>query len=193
MYKMPHVTIVAHLNSQFARDIAARIREGLNSQNVIVNLVETQNLEMAALVETDAIVFGCPTIMGSPSARFKTFMESTQPQLYNQTFRNKMAAGFTFGDPMSGDKSATIQALSNFAAQHSMIWVPQGDIAQNEGVNSNLQINPTNSYLGNISEIQMNNNDIYINNNIMNVPLEFSETAYYFGVRIGHTVNRWIQ
>jgi len=187
MYQMPRVTILADLNSQFSRYIAYRIRDGLNFQGIIVNLVEIQNLEIALLFETDAIIFGCPTIMGAPSARFKTFMESTQPQLYNQTLKNKMSAGFTFGEPMSGDKSATIQALSNFAAQHSMIWVPQGDIAENEGANSNIQINPTQSYLGNISEIQG------INNNQINVPIEFSETAYYFGIRIGHVVNRWTQ
>lgn len=185
---MPHVTILAHLNSQFSRDIAFRIRDGLNSQGVIVNLLEIQNLEIAVLFETDAIIFGCPTIMGAPSARFKTFMESTHAQVYNQTFRNKIAAGFTFGEAMSGDKFATIQILSNFASQHSMIWVPQGDIARNEGVNSNGAINTTNSYLGNISDFPMLNNNYQFN-----LPIEFIETAYYFGVRVAQVVNSWTQ
>jgi NAD(P)H dehydrogenase (quinone) len=182
---MVHATIVAHLDSQFSRDIASRIKDGLQSQEVIVNLVDVYNIDIGELINSDVIVFGCPTTMGSPSARFKEFMERTDQHLYNQQFKNKMAAGFTYGDTMSGDKFATIQALCNFAGQHSMIWISQGDILENEGVNSTIHLNPNCSYLGNISEINMNTMNTI-------VPIEFTETAYYFGRRIGATVNRWV-
>jgi NAD(P)H dehydrogenase (quinone) len=178
---MPNVTIVGDLNSQVARDIAHRIRGGLEFQGILVNLVNFEDLEVNVLVHSDGIIFGCPTIMSSPSAKFKAFMELTHQQIYNQSFKNKIAAGFTFGDALSGDMNSTIQTLSNFAAHHSMIWVPQGDIAQNEAKNSNLDVNPTHSFLGNITQVSNN----------YNIPIEFSETSYYFGLRIGQIVNQW--
>lgn len=178
---MPQVTIVGDLNSQVARDIAHRIRGGLEFQGILVNLVNLDDLELNVLVNSDAIIFGCPTIMSSPSAKFKAFMEATHQQMYNQSFKNKIAAGFTFGEALSGDMSSTIQTLSNFAAHHSMIWVPQGDIAQNEGINSIVEINPTYSFLGNMTLVS----------NPHNIPIEFSQTSYYFGLRIGQIVNQW--
>jgi multimeric flavodoxin WrbA len=183
-HQMVRVTIVADIDSQAARDIVSRIRDGIVSQNIIVTIMTIYDIQPNILNRSDCIVFGCPTLMSGPSAAFKRFMEQTMPQFYNQNYKNKLSAGFTYGTSMSGDKFTTIQSLCNFASQNSMIWIPQGNIAENEGINSNGVINSQNSYLGNISEI-------YINNN--NTTNNFNETAYYFGRRIGTTVNRWIQ
>jgi NAD(P)H dehydrogenase (quinone) len=61
--------------------------------------------------------------MGSTSAEFKKFMEVSSKQWMQQTWKNKIAAGFTNSGSMNGDKLNTLIDLAIFAAQHSMIWV----------------------------------------------------------------------
>jgi multimeric flavodoxin WrbA len=82
-----------------------------------------------ALDAADAIIFGCPTYMGSASARMKAFMEqSLRPQFLERRWQDKLAAGFTNSAGMSGDKLCTLQQLAGFAAQHGMIWIPLGQL-----------------------------------------------------------------
>jgi NAD(P)H dehydrogenase (quinone) len=76
------------------------------------------------LAAADAIVFGAPTYMGSPSAVFKKFAEeSVRVWADNLAWRDKIAAGFTNSKAMSGDKLNSLVDLAVFAAQHGMIWV----------------------------------------------------------------------
>ena len=76
------------------------------------------------LAAADAIVFGAPTYMGSPSWVFKKFAEeSVRAWADNLAWRDKIAAGFTNSKAMSGDKLNSLVDLAVFAAQHGMIWV----------------------------------------------------------------------
>jgi NAD(P)H dehydrogenase (quinone) len=85
--------------------------------------------DWAALDAADAIIFGCPTYMGSGSARMKAFMEeSLHPQFLERRWHDKLAAGFTNSAGMSGDKLCTLQQLAGFAAQHGMIWISLGQL-----------------------------------------------------------------
>jgi len=71
----------------------------------------------------DAIVFGCPTYMGSPAAEMKRFMELTSGRWMAQQWADKLAAGFTNSGSDNGDKQNTLIALATLAAQHGMLWV----------------------------------------------------------------------
>jgi hypothetical protein len=63
--------------------------------------------------------------MGGVSAVFKAFAEqSLRPWLDNLRWRDKVAAGFTHSQAMSGDKLHTLQYFTILAAQHGMLWVP---------------------------------------------------------------------
>ncbi|MFJ4142627.1 flavodoxin family protein [Pseudomonas sp. NPDC089734] len=76
------------------------------------------------LAASDAIIFGSPTYNGTISARLKQLMEdSTRPAWLPQTWRNKIAAGFTNSGAMHGDKLNSLVTMALFAAQHGMIWV----------------------------------------------------------------------
>lgn len=76
------------------------------------------------LAAADAIIFGAPTYMGSPSAVFKKFAEeSVRAWADDLAWRDKIAAGFTNSKAMSGDKLNSLVDLAVFAAQHGMIWV----------------------------------------------------------------------
>lgn len=81
-----------------------------------------------ALEKFDAIIFGAPTYMGSASAQFKGFMDATSSHVFAKggVWKDKIAAGFTNSASRSGDKLATLQQLSIFAAQHGMHWVNLG-------------------------------------------------------------------
>ena len=77
----------------------------------------------ATLQAADAIVFGSPTYMGSPSAVFKAFAEQTGGVMQDgMRWRDKIAAGFTCSGSMSGDKLNTLMDLAVLAAQHGMLW-----------------------------------------------------------------------
>ncbi|MFG3660774.1 flavodoxin family protein [Streptomyces sp. NPDC047706] len=71
----------------------------------------------------DAIVFGAPTYLGTASAAFHVFAESTSGRWAKRAWTGKVAAGFTVSGSMSGDKLHTLQYFSIFAAQHGMHWV----------------------------------------------------------------------
>src|ERR1700757_3373941 len=87
---------------------------------------------MATLDESDAIVFGCATYMGSASAVFRAFLEAAfQPHWLEQRWKDKVAAGFTNSASQNGDKLCTLFQLSVFAMQMGMIWVGVGDLPGN--------------------------------------------------------------
>lgn len=101
------------------------------------------------LNEADAIVFGCPTYMGSASAQFKMFMDETSKLWFEQKWKNKIAAGFTNSASQSGDKLSTLTQLAIFAAQHSMIWVGTGLLPGNNNSQGSVEdLNRLGSFLG---------------------------------------------
>jgi multimeric flavodoxin WrbA len=131
------VVVVFDSGSQGRPDLSGRtevvakeiVAGASNVPNTAVTLVSVADPEYPweLLDAADAIVFGCPTYMGSGSARLKAFMEaSLRPQWTEQRWRDKLAAGFTNSAGMSGDKLQTLQQLAGFAAQHGMTWVSLG-------------------------------------------------------------------
>ncbi|WP_344831071.1 flavodoxin family protein [Nonomuraea dietziae] len=100
----------------------ARAVEGTTVELLAVD--ELDDALWSSLDDADAIVFGAPTYMGSPSAGFKIFAEGTSAVLKdNLRWKDKVAAGFTNSGCMSGDKLNTLVDLVMLAAQHGMIWV----------------------------------------------------------------------
>lgn len=89
--------------------------------------VEEADQHWATLEQVDAIIFGCPTYMGSASAQFKMFMDASSSHAFQGgKWQDKLAAGFTNAASRSGDKLATLQQLAIFAAQHGMNWINLG-------------------------------------------------------------------
>ena len=87
---------------------------------------------MAELDQSDGIIFGCATYMGSGSAVFKAFLEAAfLPHWLEQRWKDKVAAGFTNSASQSGDKLTTLFQLTVFAMQMGMIWVGVSDLPGN--------------------------------------------------------------
>src|SRR5918993_1681692 len=134
----------------------------------------------------DAIVFGCPTYMGSGSAALKAFMEETIPQFLEQRWKDKLAAGFTNSAGMSGDKLLALQQLAKFAAQHGMIWITLGQLpGWQTSAGSAEDPNRLASFLGLMAQ---SNADQGVD---LAPPASDRATAERFGWRISEAAHRW--
>ncbi|MCC7411170.1 MAG: flavodoxin family protein [Gammaproteobacteria bacterium] len=126
---MAVVTVIYHSQYRGATEALARaVADGAASvpdTDVAQVRVEDADSHWERLHDSDAIVFGTPTYIGGVSARFKEFIEKLAGEVWlKRLWLNKIAAGFTVSAGRSGDKLASLQQLTIFAAQLGMIWVP---------------------------------------------------------------------
>lgn len=134
----------------------------------------------------DAIVFGCPTYMGSGSAALKAFMEETILQFLEQRWKDKLAAGFTNSAGMSGDKLLVLQQLAGFAAQHGMLWITLGQLpGWQTSTGSAEDPNRLASFLGLMAQSNADQGPD------LAPPASDRATAERFGRRIGEAAHRW--
>jgi NAD(P)H dehydrogenase (quinone) len=178
------ISIVYHSNYGHTKITAEHIRIGASRYASNVNLLSViearENIELVH--QSDAIIFGCPTYFGSVSAEFKSFMEFTGSFWYKQTWKNKVAAGFTNSSTNNGDKLNTLIQLAIFAAQHSMLWAPLGVLPTFVNDIQTDEQNRLASYLGLMT---------LSNNSLCSVePPSDLKTAEMFGENIAMTVQR---
>lgn len=125
-----HVAVAFHSGFGHTRRQAAAVAEGAGSiPATTARLWPVDSLDdelWDGLAAADAIVFGTPTYMGSPSAVFKQFAEATAPIYAAGGWTDKVAAGFTNSQTINGDKLNTLVDLAVLAAQHGMHWVSLG-------------------------------------------------------------------
>jgi NAD(P)H dehydrogenase (quinone) len=131
----PLISIVYHSGSGHTAQMSHAVAKGVLSAGD-VSVVEHQILDedfkggrwlneemLMQLDESDTIIFGSPTYMGSVSAQLKSFMDATSPRYLQRKWVNKIAAAFTVSGSPSGDKLNMLVTCSMFAMQHGMIWV----------------------------------------------------------------------
>lgn len=131
---MPNITVlvavVYHSGYGHTTKHAEAVAIGASSlpcANSLLIPVEEIERHWTTLENCDAIVFGCPTYMGSASAPFKMFMDASSRRAFARgKWRDKVAAGFTNAAAHSGDKLNTLMQLAIFAAQQGMHWVNLG-------------------------------------------------------------------
>jgi NAD(P)H dehydrogenase (quinone) len=87
---------------------------------------EEATAKMDELDSADAIIFGCPTYMGSMSAGMKAFIEAAAKKWFTLAWKDKIAGAFTNSSSFSGDKLNTLVGLVINAMQHGMIYVGLG-------------------------------------------------------------------
>ncbi|MTD52562.1 flavodoxin family protein [Amycolatopsis pithecellobii] len=112
--------------SQLADAVAKGARSVAGTRVASVDVEAMADAEWDLLDRADAIIFGSPTYMGTAAGAFHVFAQATSKRWMDQTWRDKLAAGFTNSGSMSGDKMHTLQYLSLLAAQHGMLWVSLG-------------------------------------------------------------------
>ncbi|MFJ9565191.1 flavodoxin family protein [Streptomyces fuscichromogenes] len=125
----PVVSIAYHSGYGHTTVIAEAVHAGAVAAGAEAHLVKVDEItdeQWAILDASDAIVFGAPTYMGSASAAFHAFAESTNKRWAAQSWDGKVAAGFTNSGSKSGDKLHTLNYFQILAGQHGMHWVNLG-------------------------------------------------------------------
>ena len=134
---------------------------------------------VAALNAADAIVFGTPTYMGGYASQFKAFIDACGGIWYQQGWKNKIGAGFTHSQGLSGDKLNTLAGLMINGMQHGMIWVGTGVMP--EGATPE-KTNRLSSYSGAMAQSNMDQ---------PNIGPGDRQTAVALGTRVAETAARW--
>ena len=151
------------------RIVGEDIDKGRWKNDAIVNVLNA----------ADAIVFGTPTYMGGYAAQFKTFIDACGGIWYQQGWKDKIGAGFTHSQGLSGDKLNTLSGLVINAMQHSMIWVGTGVMP--EGATPE-KTNRLASYSGSMAQSNMDQ---------PNIGPGDRQTAVLLGKRVAEAAVRW--
>lgn len=143
------IAIIYDPSCDLTKEIALNIVRGIEEQDVSVKLIDCNEPDYEYLDFCKLIVFGCPTgkLLGV-SENMAKFMRKSEHHFENQAWKNKLAAGFT---TIGTDSSGIIEDFCRFAAKHSMLWIPQGHIEENEGRKFS-DVNLNKSYLGCITD-----------------------------------------
>lgn len=116
------LAIVYHSPYGHTEKVAQFIAQGAQNLGVAVHIMNIEEIDWDVLDQVQAIVFGCPTYMGSVSGPFKMFMDSSSKRWKNRDWQGKLSAGFTNSGGLSGDKLSVLQQINLFAMQHGMLW-----------------------------------------------------------------------
>jgi NAD(P)H dehydrogenase (quinone) len=187
--KLNNIAIVFHSGFGHTETLASAVAEGVNEiAGTTATLIPVEKIDehWNFLEEKcSAIIFGTPTYMGSASASFKTFMDASVK--YWGKWRDKLAAGFTVSASQSGDKLATLQQLSVFAAQHQMIWVSLGLMpGNNSSTSSPSDANRLGSFLGAMAQANADQGT-------EGVTESDRGTARLLGARVAEAASRWMR
>jgi NAD(P)H dehydrogenase (quinone) len=134
---MSQIAIIYHSGFGHTDVLAHDVARGVEAAGATPVLLQVQPGQTsfdefnAIASESDALIFGAPTYMGSVSAPMKAFMDAGAGIFFAQAWKDKLAAAFTVSGSPSGDKLHTLTTLAIYAAQHGMIWVGTGQLPGN--------------------------------------------------------------
>jgi NAD(P)H dehydrogenase (quinone) len=126
---MVQVAIVYHSGFGHTKLQAEAVHRGAAGVAGVDARLLTTEEAAARIDELDsaaAIIFGCPTYMGSMSAEMKKFVEVAAKKWFTLAWKDKIAGAFTNSSSFSGDKVNTLVGLMINAMQHGMIYVSLG-------------------------------------------------------------------
>lgn len=126
---MSKIAIIYHTtygHTKLQAEAVLRGAQGVASITAELYTVEEAAGQLDELDAADAIIFGCPTYMGSMSAGMKTFLEVAAKKWFTLAWKDKIAGAFTNSSSFSGDKLNTLVGLVINAMQHGMIFVGLG-------------------------------------------------------------------
>lgn len=188
-----NVCIVYHSGFGHTAKQAEAVAEGAHGvSGVEANAVPVEDLaeetseSWNALDSADALIFGCPTYMGAPSAGLKQFMETTSGRWMEQKWADKLAAGFTNSGSQNGDKQNTLVDIATFAAQHGMVWINLNLLPGNNSSGGSVEdLNRLGSSLGAMAQSNVDEGaDVA-------PPKPDLETAKALGMRVANCAKRW--
>lgn len=103
---MTKTVVVYHSGYGHTKRVAEYVSEGAAGELLAIdaegNLPEGGWEKLQA---ADAIIFGAPTYMASPSWQFKKFAEATSKAWFTRSWQDKVFGGFTNSASLNGDKA----------------------------------------------------------------------------------------
>ncbi len=117
------------------------------AQEIGANLVEIDpngdipEQDWLTLDQSDAIVFGAPTYMGTAPWQFKKFADASSKKWFTRAWQDKIFGGFTNSASLNGDKQVTLIQLQTLASQHGGIWVSLGLLPANSKAATRQDVN----------------------------------------------------
>ncbi|MGW2933106.1 flavodoxin family protein [Streptomyces sp. NPDC001156] len=196
---MATIAVVYHSPNGHTRALAEHIARGVKSvPGVDMHLIEIRGDQvsegrwsdaatMELLKDSDTIVFGAPTYMGSLSAVFKAFLEGAFYPFLGQEWKDKLAGGFTHSASQNGDKLFSLQQLAVFAAQMNMQWISVGDSAGNNWTGGTIyDVNRLGSWLGVMGQTNVDEGPDVVSAHGDMV------TAERYGTRLAELTARWV-
>jgi multimeric flavodoxin WrbA len=183
---MNRITIVFHSGYGHTKKIAEAVAAGCNGQLLAIDSdghLPSEGWER--LQAAQAIVFGSPTYMGCVSWQFKKFADASSKVWATQSWRDKLAAGFTNSASMNGDKLNSLQYLFSLSQQHGMFWVGTGVMPSNTKAATRNDIN----YIGSSSGLMTVTPSDASTDEM--VPGDI-ETAKIFGQRVADAVEKLV-
>lgn len=188
---MPTVAIVYFSAQGHTHQLAEAVAAGANGvAGTTVELIRLvgedikdgrwkNDAAIAKLNLADAIVFGTPTYMGGYSAQMKAFIDGCAGIWFQQLWKDKLAAGFTHSQGLSGDKLNTLNGLYINAMQHGMVWIGLGQLVEGTG---GEHVNRLSCYSGAMA--QTDGNQTAVNPGDL-------KTATVLGKRVAEAAARW--
>ena len=174
------LAIVYHSPYGHTAKVASFIAQGATQVGVQVHCMNIEHIDWDVLDQSNAIVFGCPTYMGSLTSGLKLFMEQSSKRWLARTWQGKLAAGFTNGGGLSGDKLAVLQQINLFAMQHGMLWAGLPMMPTGRGTED---LNRMSSFLGLMTQSDTAPAEI-------TPPKGDLDTALWFGEYLALMLNR---
>ncbi len=101
----PTIAVVYHSNYGHTRRVAHSIVSGIVQEGVMAQAIDIDELDWDYLDNANMIVFGSAVYMGSVTAEFKQFMDSTSKRWFERGWEGKWAAAFA----NSGGLSETVK------------------------------------------------------------------------------------
>ncbi|MGF6752639.1 flavodoxin family protein [Paraburkholderia sp. GAS334] len=185
---MSKIVIVYHSGYGHTKKVAEAVLAGTLDAGADAKLIAVGDLDEAGWAELDAadgIIFGAPTYMGGASADFKKFADASSKPWLIQSWKDKIAAGFTNSATMNGDKFSTIQYFISLAMQHSMIWAGVGIMPSNTKAATRNDLNYVGGFSGLLTQSPADASPEEA------PPQGDLDTAKVFGARVAAVTARW--
>lgn len=181
---MTKTVVVYHSGYGHTKRVAEHVGAGAAGELVAIdadgNLAEG---DWEKLQAADAIIFGAPTYMGSPSWQFKKFADATSKVWFTRGWQNKVFGGFTNSASFNGDKAVSLIAMQTLASQHGGIWVSLGLPPSNSKA---AQRSDLNNLGGSVGVLVQSPSDA----SVEEIPQGDLDTAKAYGQRVAEVAAR---
>jgi len=120
--KMSNISVVFYSGYGHTKVIAQTFAQEIGANLVEIDPngdISEQNWQ--TLDQSDAIVFGAPTYMGTAPWQFKKFADASSKKWFTRAWQDKIFGGFTNSASLNGDKQVTLIQLQTLASQHGGI------------------------------------------------------------------------